>query len=185
MEGLSESLYYELRPFNIRIKLVEPGGIKTKFRQVFAQHNAYEPDLSAVDQRMQASSAVDSKLPGPESGLVANAQERENVASAENDHSSSDPGPENKLLLGINPNTNTLPPTDHGDIGRSDTPSIWRASASKKGGWDPSGDAARVAALKDIAGVNMRLTAGSFGSCTGTQPTNGLSWSMAVPASRS
>jgi NAD(P)-dependent dehydrogenase (short-subunit alcohol dehydrogenase family) len=67
MEGLSESLYYELRPFNIRIKLVEPGGIKTKFRQVFAQHNAYEPDLSAVDQRMQASSAVDSKLPGPES----------------------------------------------------------------------------------------------------------------------
>lgn len=67
MEGLSESLYYELRPFNIRIKLVESGGIKTKFRQVFAQHNAYEPDLSAVDRRMQASSAVDSKLPGPES----------------------------------------------------------------------------------------------------------------------
>ncbi len=26
MEGLSESLYYELRPFKIRIKLIEPGG---------------------------------------------------------------------------------------------------------------------------------------------------------------
>jgi len=36
MEGLSESLYYELLPFNIRIKLVEPGGIKTRFKQVFA-----------------------------------------------------------------------------------------------------------------------------------------------------
>ena len=67
MEGLSESLYYELRPFNIRIKLVEPGGIKTKFRQVFAQHNAYEPDLSAVDQCMRESSVGDSRLPGPES----------------------------------------------------------------------------------------------------------------------
>ncbi len=28
LEGLSESLYYELLPFNIRIKLIEPGGIK-------------------------------------------------------------------------------------------------------------------------------------------------------------
>ncbi len=67
MEGLSESLYYELRPFNIQIKLVEPGGIKTKFRQVFAQHSAYEPGLSAVSRRMDQASAADSKLPGPES----------------------------------------------------------------------------------------------------------------------
>ncbi len=67
IEGLSESLCYELRPFNIRIKLVEPGGIKTKFRQVFAQHSAYEPGLSAVRKRMDQTSAIDSKLPGPES----------------------------------------------------------------------------------------------------------------------
>ncbi len=67
MEGLSESLYYELRPLHIRIKLVEPGGIKTKFRQVFAQHSAYEPGLSAVSRRMDQASAADSKLPGPES----------------------------------------------------------------------------------------------------------------------
>ncbi len=67
MEGLSESLYYELRPFNIKIKLVEPGGIKTKFRQVFAQHSAYEPSLSAVNRRMDLAAAADSKLPGPES----------------------------------------------------------------------------------------------------------------------
>ena len=32
VEGFSESLYYEVRPFNIRIKLVEPGGFKTNFQ---------------------------------------------------------------------------------------------------------------------------------------------------------
>ncbi|QHN03499.1 SDR family oxidoreductase [Granulicella sp. WH15] len=67
IEGLSESLYYELRPFNIRIKLVEPGGIKTKFRQVFVQDRAYEPGLGAVSRRMDQASAADSKLPEPES----------------------------------------------------------------------------------------------------------------------
>jgi len=31
IEGLTESLYYELRPFGIRVRLVEPGPIKTEF----------------------------------------------------------------------------------------------------------------------------------------------------------
>lgn len=31
VEGFSESLQYELRPFNIKVKLVEPGAIKTDF----------------------------------------------------------------------------------------------------------------------------------------------------------
>jgi NAD(P)-dependent dehydrogenase (short-subunit alcohol dehydrogenase family) len=31
VEGLTESLYYELRPFGIRVRLVEPGPIKTDF----------------------------------------------------------------------------------------------------------------------------------------------------------
>ncbi len=31
VEGLTESLYYELRPFGIRVRLVEPGPIKTEF----------------------------------------------------------------------------------------------------------------------------------------------------------
>jgi short-subunit dehydrogenase len=31
LEGFSESLQYELKQFNIRIKLIEPGGIKTDF----------------------------------------------------------------------------------------------------------------------------------------------------------
>jgi len=67
IEGLSESLYYELSPFNIRIKLVEPGGIKTRFKQVFAQHDAYHPDLRAVEARVERSEGPDSSLPGPRS----------------------------------------------------------------------------------------------------------------------
>ena len=31
IEGFSESLQYELRPFNVKVKLIEPGTIKTEF----------------------------------------------------------------------------------------------------------------------------------------------------------
>lgn len=31
VEGFSEALHYELKPFNIRIKIIEPGAIKTEF----------------------------------------------------------------------------------------------------------------------------------------------------------
>lgn len=31
VEGFSESLFYELRPFNIKVRLIEPGPIKTEF----------------------------------------------------------------------------------------------------------------------------------------------------------
>ena len=40
-------------------------------------------------------------------GLAANAQEKQSTQKAEHDHSSSDPGPENKTLLAENPNSNT------------------------------------------------------------------------------
>ena len=49
-------------------------------------------------------------------GLTANAQEKASTQKAEHDHSSSDPGPENKVLLPENPNSNNPPPTDHGDL---------------------------------------------------------------------
>ncbi|HEY2456661.1 MAG TPA: twin-arginine translocation signal domain-containing protein, partial [Candidatus Acidoferrum sp.] len=49
-------------------------------------------------------------------GLTAHAQEKASTQKAEHDHSSSDPGPENKTLLGENPDSNNPPPTDHGDV---------------------------------------------------------------------
>jgi NAD(P)-dependent dehydrogenase (short-subunit alcohol dehydrogenase family) len=45
IEGLSESISYELRPFNIRVKIIEPGGIKTNFIDrgtTWASHSDYE-----------------------------------------------------------------------------------------------------------------------------------------------
>lgn len=95
-------------------------------------------------------------------GFTAHAQERENTAKAEKDHSSNDPGPENRGLLGMNPNTNTPQPTDHGDIGP-----IWYSfdlarKRVEEGGWTHQVTQRELPPSKDLAGVNMRLTSGSF-----------------------
>jgi oxalate decarboxylase len=65
-------------------------------------------------------------------GLTANAQEKTSTQKAEHDDSSSDPAQENKPLLTENPNSNTPPPTDHGDVVPSGIPSIWLRSASRR-----------------------------------------------------
>jgi oxalate decarboxylase len=95
-------------------------------------------------------------------GLNANAQEKASTQKAEHDHSSSDPGQENKPLLDENPNSNTPPPTDHGDVG----PVWYSFDLVKKrvedGGWTHEITQVVLPSSKDIAGVNMRLTAGSY-----------------------
>jgi oxalate decarboxylase len=95
-------------------------------------------------------------------GLTANAQERASTQKAEHDHSSSDPGQENKPLLAENPNSNTPPPTDHGDV----VPIWYSFDLVKKrlgeGGWTHEVTQRVLPSSKDIAGVNMRLTAGSY-----------------------
>src|SRR6202453_3920592 len=96
------------------------------------------------------------------SGLTANAQLKVNTQKAEHDNSDSNPGQENKVLLEENPNSNNPPPTDHGDVGP-----IWYAfDLAKKrveeGGWTHEVTEKLLPSSKDIAGVNMRLTAGSF-----------------------
>jgi NAD(P)-dependent dehydrogenase (short-subunit alcohol dehydrogenase family) len=50
IEGISESLRFELRPFGIKVKLIEPGGISTNFLRAmeWASHAAYEPSLSEL-----------------------------------------------------------------------------------------------------------------------------------------
>jgi oxalate decarboxylase len=95
-------------------------------------------------------------------GWTANAQDKVSTQKAEHDHSSSDPGQENKVLLGENPNSNTPPPTDHGDVGP-----IWYSfdlvkKRVEEGGWTHEVTQKVLPSSKDIAGVNMRLTAGSF-----------------------
>src|SRR4029077_9063231 len=95
-------------------------------------------------------------------GATALGQERPNTEAAERDHSSNDPGQENKSLLDENPNSNMPPPTDHGDM----VPLWYSFDLAKKrveeGGWTHQVTQRELPSSKDIAGVNMRLTAGSF-----------------------
>ena len=95
-------------------------------------------------------------------GLAANAQEEAGTQKAERDHSSSDPGQENKPLLDENPSSNLPPPTDQGDIGP-----IWYSfnlvhKRVQQGGWTHEVNQRVLPSSRDLAGVNMRLTAGSF-----------------------
>jgi oxalate decarboxylase len=95
-------------------------------------------------------------------GLTANAQQRADTRKAERDHSSSDPGQENKPLLDENPNSSMPPPTDHGDVGP-----IWYSfDLAKKrveeGGWTHQVTQRELPTSTEITGVNMRLTRGSF-----------------------
>src|SRR5712671_7565786 len=95
-------------------------------------------------------------------GLTANAQEKASTQKAEHDHSSSDPGPENKALLPVNPNSNNPPPTDHGDVGP-----IWYSfdlvkKRVEEGGWTHQVTQRELPSSTEITGVNMRLTRGSF-----------------------
>ena len=94
--------------------------------------------------------------------LTASAQDRTDTAKAEQDHSASNPGPENTPLLDENPNSNVPAPTDHGNI----VP-IWYSfdlthKRVQEGGWTNQVTQRELPSSKDIAGVRMRLTAGSF-----------------------
>jgi NAD(P)-dependent dehydrogenase (short-subunit alcohol dehydrogenase family) len=66
VEGLSESIRYELRRFNIQVKIIEPGGIRTNFidrGSAWASHPDYA-DLT--EQVKQFSAGLNDSLPGPE-----------------------------------------------------------------------------------------------------------------------
>jgi oxalate decarboxylase len=94
--------------------------------------------------------------------VAANAQTRANTRAAEHDPSDVDPGPENLALLKENPNSNTPPPTDSGDVGP-----IWFSfdlthKRIQEGGWTHQVTQREFPSSKDIAGVNMRVSAGSF-----------------------
>jgi oxalate decarboxylase len=94
--------------------------------------------------------------------LAVNAQERSDTEKANLDHSASNPGPENKPLLDENPNSNLPPPTDYGHI-----EPIWYSfdltrKRVQEGGWTNEVTEKVLPTSKDLAGVRMRLTAGSF-----------------------
>lgn len=96
------------------------------------------------------------------SGLTAHAQSVENTQQAEHTHSFSNPGPENTVLEGLNPDANLPPPTDHGN-----NEPIWYSfdithKRVEAGGWTNQVTQRELPSSADIAGVRMRLTAGGY-----------------------
>ncbi len=90
----------------------------------------------------------------------ARAQEIEKIAAAEQGKSASDAGPENVAIRDANPNTFLPPATDHGEAN-----TFWSTFSTahrrvQEGGWSRQVTVTDFPVSKDIAGVNMRLTAG-------------------------
>ena len=50
VEGLSESIRYELEPFNIRVKIIEPGSISTEFGKGSMQTAISEPYRTSMNK---------------------------------------------------------------------------------------------------------------------------------------
>ncbi len=93
---------------------------------------------------------------------TALAQTADNTKKAEQDHSASNPGQLNATLVSINPNSNMPPATDHGSVGP-----VWHSfdlthRRVQEGGWTHQVTERELPLSKEIAGVNMRLTRGSF-----------------------
>jgi oxalate decarboxylase len=92
----------------------------------------------------------------------AGAQEMSDAKKARQDRSQTDVGPENELLRQANPQTFDPPTTDHGEV-----PNFWNSFSTahrriQEGGWSRQVTVADFPLSKDIAGVNMRLTAGGI-----------------------
>jgi oxalate decarboxylase len=123
----------------------------------------YDVILEALSRRrfLRTSSAVVA-MTALTGATALRGQERASTQAAEKDHSSSDPGQENKPLLDENPDSNMPPPTDHGDM----VPLWYSFDLVKKrveeGGWTHQVTERELPSSTDIAGVNMRLTAGSY-----------------------
>ncbi len=94
--------------------------------------------------------------------LTANAQDIQKIREAERGSSATNPGPENTAIRDVNPNAFLPPATDHGEV-----QTFWNSFSAahrrvQEGGWSRQVTVEDFPISKDIAGVNMRLTAGGI-----------------------
>ncbi|WP_263355935.1 cupin domain-containing protein [Acidicapsa ligni] len=92
----------------------------------------------------------------------AMAQSKTVISKGEQNHSASNPGPINKSIANQNPSSELPPEEDHGDV----SPFWYSFDLSHRrvqdGGWTRQVTEKDLPISKDLAGVNMRLTAGSY-----------------------
>ncbi len=125
-------------------------------------HHAHSPSAQALSRRRFVGAATLTGAGLSFFAAEACAQTRQEPLTGRNDNSSSDPGPENRPLLNENPNSNNAPFTDHGNLGP-----IWFSfdlvpKRIQGGGWTHQVTERELPPSKDLAGVVMRLTEGSF-----------------------
>ncbi|MEL6674647.1 MAG: SDR family oxidoreductase [Bacteroidota bacterium] len=68
LEGLTEGMYFELRPLGVRVKLVEPGGFATNFQQVglvWTEHAEISDYQGMIAQVKARRTAAQPNLPDP------------------------------------------------------------------------------------------------------------------------
>jgi oxalate decarboxylase len=96
------------------------------------------------------------------SGALAFGQSKTEIRKGEQDHSASIPGPINKMMAAQNSASEMPPDTDKGDVDP-----FWYSfdlahRRVQDGGWTRQATQKDLPVSKDLAGVNMRLTAGSY-----------------------
>jgi NAD(P)-dependent dehydrogenase (short-subunit alcohol dehydrogenase family) len=92
VEGLSESIAYELEPFGIKVILIEPGFIRTNFTQAMIVAKRAQDPASPYSEMMQ-------KIMASASELIRNASPAELVANIILD-AASNPNPRLRYLAG-------------------------------------------------------------------------------------
>jgi NAD(P)-dependent dehydrogenase (short-subunit alcohol dehydrogenase family) len=92
VEGLSESIAYELEPFGIKVILIEPGFIRTNFTQAMIVAKKAQDPASPYSEMMQ-------KIMASASELIKNASPAELVANIILD-AASNPNPRLRYLAG-------------------------------------------------------------------------------------
>jgi oxalate decarboxylase len=123
--------------------------------------NRTNPDHS-IGRRSVLGATAAALSAGALGSVTALGQTREQVAKGERNRSPSNPGPINKMLSGENPSSYLPPTTDRGDV----LP-IWYSfdlvhRRIQDGGWTRQVTARELPSSQDLAGVTMRLTAGSY-----------------------
>lgn len=90
-------------------------------------------------------------------------QSTQDAKKAEQDHSASTPiGPDNPSLHNQNPDSVVPPPTDHGNVESFKYPFTLSHRRTQEGGWARQVTVEDLPVATQIAGVDMRLTAGAF-----------------------
>jgi oxalate decarboxylase len=116
----------------------------------------------SIGRRSVLGAAAAALSAGALASVRALGQTKEQVAKGEGNRSASNPGPKNPLLQGLNPDSYLPPTTDRGLI-----EPIWYSfdlvhRRIQDGGWTSQVTSKEFPSSQDIAGVTMRLTAGSY-----------------------